>query len=46
MGCASSTPLVNGVNPGGPGGLVETTKNAANDVIKAGENTLNGELFL
>lgn len=40
MGCASSSPLVNG---GGPGGLVETTKTAANDVIKAGENAMNGE---
>lgn len=43
MGCASSSPLVNG---GGPGGLVDTVKNAGNDVMKAGENTMHGEFFV
>lgn len=43
MGCANSSPLVNG---GGPGGLVDTVKNATNDVVNSGENAMNGELSL
>lgn len=39
MGCASSSPLVNG----GPGGLVESAKTGAADVMNAGENALNGK---
>lgn len=39
MGCASSSPLVNG----GPGGLVDSAKTAATDVMNAGENAMNGE---
>lgn len=41
MGCASSSPLVNG--GGGPGGLVESAKTAANDVMTSGENAMNGK---
>lgn len=41
MGCASSSPLVNG--GGGPGGLVETAKSAANDVMTTGENAMSGK---
>uniref|UniRef100_A0A182QCM4 Uncharacterized protein n=1 Tax=Anopheles farauti TaxID=69004 RepID=A0A182QCM4_9DIPT len=42
MGCASSSPLING---GGPGGVIETAKEAAtktaNDVLHAGEAAIN-----
>ncbi|XP_050075433.1 uncharacterized protein LOC126562878 [Anopheles maculipalpis] len=42
MGCASSSPLING---GGPGGVIETAKEAAtktaNDVLHAGEAAMN-----
>lgn len=44
MGCASSSPLVNG-NGGGPGGLVESVKTAANDVMTSGENAMNGKYY-
>ena len=40
MGCASSSPLVNG---GGPGGIVESAKAGVNDVMNTGENALNGK---
>lgn len=40
MGCASSSPLVNG---GGPGGLVDSAKTAATEVISSGENAMNGK---
>lgn len=40
MGCASSSPLVNG---GGPGGLVETAKTAATEVMSSGENAVHGK---
>lgn len=43
MGCASSSPLVNG--GGGPGGLADTAKNAANDVMTTGENAMNGKYY-
>lgn len=39
MGCASSTPIMNG-EPGA--GLVGTAKNAAGNVMKAGETALHG----
>lgn len=39
MGCASSSPLING---GGPGGVVEAAQQAASDVVHAGENALHG----
>ena len=42
MGCASSSPLVNG---GGPGGVVESAKNAATEVMSSGENAMNGEYY-
>lgn len=46
MGCASSSPLING---GGPGGIVESAKETAtktaNDVLHAGESAIHGELF-
>nr|XP_040227331.2 uncharacterized protein LOC120952196 isoform X3 [Anopheles coluzzii] len=42
MGCASSSPLING---GGPGGVIETAKEAAtktaSDVLHAGEAAIN-----
>jgi hypothetical protein len=41
MGCASSSPLVNG---GGPGGLVDNAKTAATEVMNTGENAMNGKL--
>lgn len=40
MGCANSSPLVNG---GGPGGLVDSAKNVVNDAMSSGENAMNGE---
>lgn len=40
MGCASSSPLVNG---GGPGGLVDSAKTAATEVMSSGENTMHGK---
>lgn len=44
MGCASSSPLING---GGPGGIVESAKETAtktaNDVLHAGESAIHGE---
>lgn len=40
MGCASSSPLVNG---GGPGGLADSAKNAVTEVVSAGGNAMNGE---
>jgi len=43
MGCASSSPLVNG---GGPGGLVETAKTTATEVMSTGENAMNGKCTL
>lgn len=47
MGCASSSPLING---GGPGGIVETAKEtaskAANEVLHAGETAIHGECFI
>ncbi|XP_055606897.1 uncharacterized protein LOC129754711 isoform X1 [Uranotaenia lowii] len=43
MGCASSSPLING---GGPGGIVETVKETANktatEVLHAGETAIHG----
>ncbi|XP_062543873.1 uncharacterized protein LOC134211206 isoform X1 [Armigeres subalbatus] len=43
MGCASSSPLING---GGPGGIVETAKETAsktaNEVLHAGETAIHG----
>lgn len=42
MGCASSTPLVNG---GGPGGVVESVKSAATEVMGSGENAINGKYY-
>jgi hypothetical protein len=41
MGCASSSPLVNG----GPGGLVDQAKTAASEVMTSGENAMNGKYF-
>jgi len=38
MGCASSSPLMNG----GPGGVVESSKSAANDVMRSGEELMQG----
>ncbi|CRK95663.1 CLUMA_CG009121, isoform A [Clunio marinus] len=38
MGCASSSPLVNG---GAPAGIVDSAKTAATEVISSGENALN-----
>lgn len=37
MGCASSSPLVNG-------GLVDSAKTAATEIINTGEKTMNGKL--
>lgn len=41
MGCASSSPLVNG----GPGGLVDSAKTAATEVMSSGENALHGKYY-
>lgn len=41
MGCASSSPLV--TNGGGPGGLVESAKTTATEVMSSGENAMNGK---
>lgn len=43
MGCASSSPLT--VN-GGPGGLVETTKTAATEIMNTGEKAMNGNFLM
>lgn len=40
MGCASSSPLVNG---GGPGGLVDSAKTAGTDIMHTGETAMNGK---
>ena len=44
MGCASSSPLING---GGPGGIVETAKETASktatEVLHAGETAIHGK---
>lgn len=37
MGCASSSPMMNG-----SGGIVGAAKNAASDVVHAGEEVLHG----
>lgn len=43
MGCATSSPLING---GGPGGIVgtakETASKAATEVLQAGETVIHG----
>lgn len=43
MGCASSSPLVNG---GGPGGLVDSVKTAATDGMTSEENAMHGKYEL
>lgn len=40
MGCASSTPLMNG----SAGGIVEAAKHAAGDVAHAGEEAMHGNI--
>lgn len=40
MGCASSSPFVNG---GGPGGIIENAKHAVDDVRNVGEKTMHGK---
>lgn len=42
MGCASSSPLT--VN-GGPGGLVESAKTAATEIMSTGEKAMNGKIL-
>lgn len=42
MGCASSSPLT--VN-GGPGGLVESAKSAATEIMSTGEKAINGNCY-
>lgn len=37
MGCASSSPLVNG-------GLADSAKTAATEIMNTGEKTMNGKL--
>lgn len=39
MGCASSSPMMNG-----SGGIVGAAKNAASDVVHAGEEVLHGNI--
>lgn len=39
MGCASSSPMING---SGGGGIVGAAKHAAADVVHAGEEALHG----
>lgn len=39
MGCASSSPMMNG---SGGGGIVGAAKHAASDVVHAGEEALHG----
>lgn len=43
MGCASSSPLVSG---GGPGGLVDSAKSAATEVMSSGVNEMHGKYEL
>lgn len=43
MGCASSSPLV---SAGESGGLVDSAKTAATEVISSAENTVTGKCFL
>lgn len=39
MGCASSSPLVNG-------GLVDSAKTAATEIMSTGEKTMNGKFAI
>lgn len=48
MGCASSSPVVNGEGGGMPNAnttedMAERAKSATNDAVEAGEKALNGE---
>lgn len=41
MGCASSSPMMNG-----SGGIVGAAKHAASDVVHAGEEVLHGNILI